>query len=58
MEERGRGQSLRNQMLRHVADQALQDDDVAAALEKLVVAEDKRERLVCKTRPLDYLDRT
>ncbi|WWC98553.1 hypothetical protein V866_005445 [Kwoniella sp. B9012] len=34
-----------------------EDEEVAETLEQLVVSQDKRERLTCKTRPLDYLDR-
>ncbi|WVW80857.1 hypothetical protein I302_102847 [Kwoniella bestiolae CBS 10118] len=34
-----------------------EDEEVSQTLEKLIVPEDKRERLTCKTRPLDYLDR-
>ncbi|WRT70670.1 uncharacterized protein IL334_007668 [Kwoniella shivajii] len=35
----------------------VEDDGVIEALEKLVLPESKRERLTCKTRALDYLDR-
>ncbi|WVR08565.1 hypothetical protein IAU60_005620 [Kwoniella sp. DSM 27419] len=34
-----------------------EDEQVAHTLEQLVVPEDKRERLTCKTRGLDFLDR-
>ncbi|WVQ85929.1 hypothetical protein IAT38_008097 [Cryptococcus sp. DSM 104549] len=36
----------------------VEDDAVAEALDALVVPEDKRERLVCRTKGLDYLDRS
>nr|XP_019007333.1 DNA-directed RNA polymerase III subunit RPC5 [Kwoniella pini CBS 10737]OCF46114.1 DNA-directed RNA polymerase III subunit RPC5 [Kwoniella pini CBS 10737] len=34
-----------------------EDEEVFHTLEKLVVPAEKRERLTCKTRPLDFLDR-
>ncbi|WVQ70739.1 hypothetical protein IAR50_000261 [Cryptococcus sp. DSM 104548] len=34
-----------------------EDNAVVDALEGLILPEEKRERLTCKTRPLDYLDR-
>lgn len=35
----------------------MQDDAVGDALGSLILDEEKRERLTCQTRPLDYLDR-
>lgn len=35
----------------------LQDEHVVSALSKLIIADDKKERLKCTTKGLDYLDK-
>jgi hypothetical protein len=57
----GRGESGRGchpwPSVNECADDQADDDYVSRSLDWLVVPEDKRDRLECSTRPLDYLDR-